>query len=436
MIAECRTPPYAMLFNCPSPDHIVFTLNCSDALNLAIKGIAQVTSGNASSPRAIPEPMHIDHHGHGPQLRAAPAERPQAAEPVEAPRVEWTCVPADPATGLVDPADAPRRPPRKHGPRRGRARLQRLAAPSSPSRSFGKVCRDAGVPLLVDAAQSAGRLPIDVVSRRASICSPPRGTSTCMGPLGTGGLLAIRPGLESTPRRRSGTGGTGTVSPNWTCTRRPCPTATSRARTTRSASSVCQRGRRLARRSGASTRSGPTSGPSIERALRRARRHRPVPRPHAHRADQSPRSPRRRLFSVTHDALPPSGARERSSRSEFGVLTRAGIHCAPRAHANFANRRHRAAPPVSAWAPSPPHGGSRDRPRRPRRDLRPYCHGVVALRPVHSEPCCSHSTHRQATPCVAPRLRCSVDLLSPSSPTPAPGPVFSFLVRLSIPRQR
>ena len=27
------------LFNVPSPDHIIFTLNCTDALNIALKGL-------------------------------------------------------------------------------------------------------------------------------------------------------------------------------------------------------------------------------------------------------------------------------------------------------------------------------------------------------------------------------------------------------------
>ena len=55
LIAECRRR-LNRLFNGERPEHFVFTLNCSDALNLAIKGLIDPTTQN----HAIC--THIDHN--------------------------------------------------------------------------------------------------------------------------------------------------------------------------------------------------------------------------------------------------------------------------------------------------------------------------------------------------------------------------------------
>jgi len=52
-----------------------------------------------------------------------------------------------------------------------------------------------------------------------------------------------------------------------------------------------------------------------------------------------PRTPEHRVavFSITHEAIPPADLAN-ILESEFGVLSRAGIHCAPRAHATLGTR--------------------------------------------------------------------------------------------------
>jgi cysteine desulfurase/selenocysteine lyase len=75
-----------------------------------------------------------------------------------------------------------------------------------PIRKIGEIAREHGIPFLVDAAQSAGHLPIDVQMDCIDLLAAP-GHKGLLGPLGTG-FLYIRPGLESRlqPIREGGTG--------------------------------------------------------------------------------------------------------------------------------------------------------------------------------------------------------------------------------------
>lgn len=75
-----------------------------------------------------------------------------------------------------------------------------------PVEEIGRLAAGRGVPFLIDAAQTAGHLPIDVERMQASFlaCSGHKGL---LGPLGTG-VLYVRPGLEAElePLRQGGTG--------------------------------------------------------------------------------------------------------------------------------------------------------------------------------------------------------------------------------------
>src|SRR4051812_3738067 len=86
LIHECRTRLNTLL-NGERPEHFVFTLNCSDALNLAIKGLIDPSAGG----HAVC--THIDHNS---ILRPLNEMRARGWASV-------TQVPVDPATGLVDP---------------------------------------------------------------------------------------------------------------------------------------------------------------------------------------------------------------------------------------------------------------------------------------------------------------------------------------------
>jgi len=78
-----------------------------------------------------------------------------------------------------------------------------------PIRQIGKIARQLGITFLVDAAQTAGHMPLDVEADHIDLLAAP-GHKGLLGPLGTG-FLYIRPGVEQqmqTVRQ----GGTGSVS--------------------------------------------------------------------------------------------------------------------------------------------------------------------------------------------------------------------------------
>jgi selenocysteine lyase/cysteine desulfurase len=76
-----------------------------------------------------------------------------------------------------------------------------------PVEEIGKLCREHGILYLVDAAQAAGILPIDVQRMNISLLAFP-GHKGLFGPMGTGGLY-IKKGIDINEIIQ---GGTGTVS--------------------------------------------------------------------------------------------------------------------------------------------------------------------------------------------------------------------------------
>src|SRR5204863_6950555 len=124
--------------------------------------------------------------------------------------VEQTRLPVEPTTGLVDPDDI-RRAIRPDTRLIAITHVSNVTGTIQPLGEIGRIAREAGVPLVVDAAQSAGHLPIDVQADGIDLLAAP-GHKGLLGPLGTG-FLYIRPGVE----KILGTileGGTGSVSEN------------------------------------------------------------------------------------------------------------------------------------------------------------------------------------------------------------------------------
>jgi len=174
----------ARLFRVANPNDIVFTLNTTHALNIAIQG--SLRPGDHAVATAI--------------------EHNSIRRPLEAMRrlrgVDVTYVRTDQA-GRLDPADlaAALRP---------NTRLVAVAHSSNllgtvlPVGEIGAITRPRGILLLVDAAQTAGALDIDVEAMNIDLLAFP-GHKGLMGPLGTGGLY-IRPGVELEPLMYGGTG--------------------------------------------------------------------------------------------------------------------------------------------------------------------------------------------------------------------------------------
>jgi cysteine desulfurase family protein len=192
-IYECRRR-LNRLFNGEKPEHFVFTLNCSDSLNLAIRGLISPDLGCGNHAVCT----HIDHNS---ILR--PLNEVQGRGWVE---VTQVCV--DPASGLVDPDDI-RRAIRADTRLVALTHVSNVTGTVQPVREIGRICREAGVPLVVDAAQSAGHLPIDVRADCIDLLAAP-GHKALLGPTGTG-FLYLRPGMEKLVRTVR-EGGTGSVS--------------------------------------------------------------------------------------------------------------------------------------------------------------------------------------------------------------------------------
>ena len=193
LIFECRRR-LNRLFNGERAEHFVFTLNCTDALNLAVRGL--IDADAAGGAHAVC--THIDHNS---ILR--PLNEMQGRGWVD---VTQVCV--DPASGLVDPDDI-RRAIRPETKVVALTHVSNVTGTVQPVREIGRICREAGVPFVVDAAQSAGHVPVDVRADGIDLLAAP-GHKSLLGPTGTG-FLYLRPGMEKLVRTVR-EGGTGSVS--------------------------------------------------------------------------------------------------------------------------------------------------------------------------------------------------------------------------------
>lgn len=304
------------LINGQSPDHVVFTLNTTDALSLAIKGVARAR--RLANPG---RPVHfvttaMDHNSVLRPLNAL------AADAV----ATWTCVPADPVTGLVDPAGiAGAITP--HTALVAVAHASNVSGTLQPIAEIGAACGRAGVPLLVDAAQAVGHTPVDAQAMGVDLLAVP-GHKGLLGPLGTGALYISPRAVPLVATTREG--GTGSVSELDTHPdTMPDRYEAGSHNTIGIAGLNAGLGWLLDR--------GVEPLWAHERALIGTMLDR--------LGDAGsfpglklvgPPGPENRVgvFSFTHEALSP-GELSAVLESEFGVLSRAGIHCAPRAHQTF-----------------------------------------------------------------------------------------------------
>ncbi len=191
MLARCRRR-IARLIGAEGPECIVFTLNCSHGLNIVIRGLLNT----AGAVHAISTAM--DHNS---VLRPLNALARQTGL-----RPEF--LPCDGRTGLLDPADL-RRAVRDDTRLIAVVHASNVTGTLQPVAELVAIARAAGVPSLVDAAQSVGHVEVNVRQWGADFVAFP-GHKGLLGPLGTG-VLYVRPGAEAAlPTMHEG--GTGTVS--------------------------------------------------------------------------------------------------------------------------------------------------------------------------------------------------------------------------------
>lgn len=186
LMDQCRERINTLL-NGESPEHVVFTLNTTDALNLAIRGIVRPGDHVVTT--------WLDHNS---------VLRP-FNELVNRYDVEQTRVECDPVSGRVDPEEI-RKSVRPNTRLIAVVHGSNVTGTVQPIREIGRIAREVAVPFLVDAAQTLGHLPIDVQEDCIDLLAAP-GHKGLLGPLGTG-ILYIRPGVEKnmSTYRQGGTG--------------------------------------------------------------------------------------------------------------------------------------------------------------------------------------------------------------------------------------
>jgi cysteine desulfurase family protein len=174
----------ARLFRVNNPNDIAFTMNTTHALNLAIQGLLKP----------------------GDHVIATSLEHNSVRRPLEALKrkigIDVTYVPTD-TKGMLK---------REAVEEAITARTKLIAVTHSsnllgtiiPISEIGEIARRRNIKLLVDSAQSAGVLPIDVEGMGIDLLAFP-GHKGLMGPQGTGGLY-IHPDMELEPLMHGGTG--------------------------------------------------------------------------------------------------------------------------------------------------------------------------------------------------------------------------------------
>src|SRR3954471_1205541 len=176
----------AELIGARDPSQVVFGFNCTDVLNLAIRGIVRPGDHVVTTV--------CDHNSVLRTLRALSEDS----------AVKVTYVPCD-RQGYVSPDDV-------RAATRPETRLVAVNHASNvtgaiqPIKEIGRVVREGKAFYLVDAAQSLGHVPINVRTFEVDLLAAP-GHKGLLGPLGTG-VLYIRPGVERElkPLRCGGTG--------------------------------------------------------------------------------------------------------------------------------------------------------------------------------------------------------------------------------------
>ena len=183
IVESCREAA-AQLLGVSTPERVIFTRSCTESLNLAIDGMLRPGDEAICS--------HAEHNAvmrvlarfvsqHGGRVKVLQPDISGVISPGTLRRA------ISPATRLVIICHA-----------------SNVTGVVQPVSALGAVCREKGVPLLVDAAQTAGILDVTLESLNADMIAMP-GHKGLLGPHGTG-LLALREGVDPEPLILGGTG--------------------------------------------------------------------------------------------------------------------------------------------------------------------------------------------------------------------------------------
>jgi len=175
----------AHFFGSPSPERLIFTLNATDALNMGIKGVLEKGDHVITS--------DLEHNS-----VARPLNRLEQDGIISITRINAS------QEGIIDPEDV-----RKN--LKPNTKLVILTYASNvlgaiqPVERIGKILAETKTLFMVDAAQTAGILPINIQEMNIDLLAF-TGHKALFGPPGIGGLVV---GKKANPRpwREGGTGG-------------------------------------------------------------------------------------------------------------------------------------------------------------------------------------------------------------------------------------
>jgi cysteine desulfurase family protein len=173
------------LFHGEGPERFVFTLNCTDALNMAFKGV-----------------LNDGDHVITTDLEHNSVSRPLRKMELDS-RITLTRIKAD-ASGTIDP-EAIRKAITPRTRLIAMTHASNVLGTVQPVGEVGAIAREHDLLFLVDAAQTAGVIPIDVQAMHIDLLAFP-GHKSLLGPTGTGALYA-GPRTAVRAWREGGTGG-------------------------------------------------------------------------------------------------------------------------------------------------------------------------------------------------------------------------------------
>lgn len=174
----------ARLINAPDKDRVIFTLNCTDSLNMGLKGLLKPGDHVITS--------SIEHNSVVRPLRK-----------LERQGVKVTWLAPHPGDGFVSPDDIEKAVIRE-------TRLVVITHASNvsgviqPIEEYGLIARRHNLIFMVDAAQTAGKYPLDVPANNIDLLAF-SGHKGLLGPPGTGALY-IGERVDLDTLREGGTG--------------------------------------------------------------------------------------------------------------------------------------------------------------------------------------------------------------------------------------
>jgi len=171
-------------FNGTDSNRLIFAYNATDALNLAIFGLLKegdhAITSNIEHNSVLRPLYHLYKYG----------------------GVEVDHVPFD-GQGFLDPDEFARRF-KKNTKLVAINHASNVIGTVQPVGEIGRLCRERGITFVVDAAQSAGKIPVDMEELNIDVVAF-TGHKSLMGPMGIGGLY-VREGVEIRHTRAGGTG--------------------------------------------------------------------------------------------------------------------------------------------------------------------------------------------------------------------------------------